>query len=362
MEKLSSQKIYIVAGEPSGDILGDKLIKTLQKKLNSPIFNGVGGERMQSNNFISLFEMSDISIFGIFPVLKKLFFLINKINDVVNDIIQKKPNIIILIDSPDFNHRVAKKVKRHLPDVPIVCYVAPTVWAWRQSRAKKMSKYFDHLLSVIPFEVNFFKKYGLKTTYIGHPFIETVKKIVEASIKLRIPIVTFYVFSTENWKRPKTEIIFLFNLISTYFKKEIDQIMENQIKINIIGETKKLPNKLIKILKTSVRKTKNNKKILVNLALNYGSKREIINSVNKIKAKKSINENLLTKNLYTYGMPNPDILIRTGGQNRLSNFMLWQLAYTEIFFLKKLWPDFNAKDLKKIISNFSKVKRNFGGI
>ena len=183
MEKLNNQKIYIIAGEPSGDILGDKLIKTLQKKLNSPIFNGVGGERMQSNNFISLFEMSDISIFGIFPVLKKLFFLVNKINDVVNDIIQKKPNIIILIDSPDFNHRVAKKVKRHLPDVPIVCYVAPTVWAWRQARAKKMSKYFDHLLSVIPFEVNFFKKYGLKTTYIGHPFTETVKKIDDTNFK-----------------------------------------------------------------------------------------------------------------------------------------------------------------------------------
>ncbi len=183
MEKLNSPKIYIVAGEPSGDILGDKLIKTLQKKLNSPIFNGVGGERMQSNKFISLFEMSDISIFGIFPVLRKLFFLINKINDVVNDIIQKKPNIIILIDSPDFNHRVAKKVKRYLPDVPIVCYVAPTVWAWRQGRAKKMSEYFDHLLSVIPFEVNFFEKYGLKTTYIGHPFIETVKKIDDINFK-----------------------------------------------------------------------------------------------------------------------------------------------------------------------------------
>jgi len=183
MEKLNSPKIYIVAGEPSGDILGDKLIKTLQTKFNSPIFNGVGGERMQSNNFISLFEMSDISIFGIFPVLRRLFFLLSKINDVVNDIIKKKPNIIILIDSPDFNHRVAKKVKRHLPNVPIVCYVAPTVWAWRQGRAKKMSGYFDHLLSVIPFEVNFFKKHGLETTYIGHPFIETVKKIDDIDFK-----------------------------------------------------------------------------------------------------------------------------------------------------------------------------------
>ena len=177
MKNYNSPNIYIVAGEPSGDILGDQLIKSLESKFNSPIFNGVGGERMQSNNFISLFDMSDISIFGIFPVLRKLFFLMNKINDVVKDISQKKPDIIILIDSPDFNHRVAKKVKKYLPDVPIVCYVAPTVWAWRQGRAKKMSEYFDYLLSVIPFEVNFFEKYGLKTSYVGHPFIERVKNI-----------------------------------------------------------------------------------------------------------------------------------------------------------------------------------------
>ena len=177
MKIYKKPKIYIVAGEPSGDILGDQLIKSLQTKFDSPIFNGVGGEKMQSNNFRSLFDMSHISIFGIFPVIKKLFFLLRKINDVVNDIVQIKPDIIILIDSPDFNHRVAKKVKRHLPDIPIICYVAPTVWAWRQGRAKKMSKYFNYLLSVIPFEVNFFEKYGLKTTYVGHPFIEKVKKI-----------------------------------------------------------------------------------------------------------------------------------------------------------------------------------------
>ena len=177
MKIYKKPKIYIVAGEPSGDILGDQLIKSLQTKFDSPIFNGVGGEKMQSNNFRSLFDMSHISIFGIFPVIKKIFFLLRKINDVVNDIVQIKPDIIILIDSPDFNHRVAKKVKRYLPDIPIICYVAPTVWAWRHGRAKKMSKYFNYLLSVIPFEVNFFEKYGLKTTYVGHPFIEKVKKI-----------------------------------------------------------------------------------------------------------------------------------------------------------------------------------------
>ena len=177
MKIYKKPKIYIVAGEPSGDILGDQLIKSLQTKFDSPIFNGVGGEKMQSNNFRSLFDMSHISIFGIFPVIKKLFFLLRKINDVVNDIVQIKPDIIILIDSPDFNHRVAKKIKRYLPDIPIICYVAPTVWAWRHGRAKKMSKYFNYLLSVIPFEVNFFEKYGLKTTYVGHPFIEKLKKI-----------------------------------------------------------------------------------------------------------------------------------------------------------------------------------------
>ena len=177
MKIYKKPKIYIVAGEPSGDILGDQLIKSLQTKFDSPIFNGVGGEKMQSNNFRSLFDMSHISIFGIFPVIKKLFFLLRKINDVVNDIVQIKPDIIILIDSPDFNHRVAKKIKRYLPDIPIICYVAPTVWAWRHGRAKKMSKYFNYLLSVIPFEVNFFEKYGLRTTYVGHPFIEKVKKI-----------------------------------------------------------------------------------------------------------------------------------------------------------------------------------------
>ena len=177
MKIYKKPKIYIVAGEPSGDILGDQLIKSLQTKFDSPIFNGVGGEKMQANNFRSLFDMSHISIFGIFPVIKKLFFLLRKINDVVNDIVQIKPDIIILIDSPDFNHRVAKKIKRYLPDIPIICYVAPTVWAWRHGRAKKMSKYFNYLLSVIPFEVNFFEKYGLKTTYVGHPFIEKVKKI-----------------------------------------------------------------------------------------------------------------------------------------------------------------------------------------
>ena len=191
--------------------------------------------------------------------------------------------------------------------------------------------------------------------------VKTVKKIVEASIKLKIPIVTFYVFSTENWKRPKTEINFLFNLINSYFKSELHNVIKNDIKINIIGELNKLPNKLKMILRETVKKTKKNKKILVNLALNYGSKKELINTFKKIKSKK-ITEKNVKNNLYTKNIPDPDILIRTGGKKRLSNFMLWQLAYAELFFLDKLWPDFMPKDLKKILKHFFKTKRNYGGI
>ena len=191
--------------------------------------------------------------------------------------------------------------------------------------------------------------------------VKTVKKIVEASIKSKIPIVTFYVFSTENWKRPKTEINFLFNLINSYFKSELKNVIKNGIKIKIIGEVSKLPNKLKKILKETVKKTEKNKGIIVNLALNYGSKKELINTFKKIKFKK-ITEKIVKNNLYTKNIPDPDILIRTGGKKRLSNFMLWQLAYSELYFLDKLWPDFTSKDLNKVLKNFYKIKRNYGGI
>ena len=190
--------------------------------------------------------------------------------------------------------------------------------------------------------------------------VETVKKIVKSSIKLNIPIVTFYVFSSENWKRPKTEINYLFKLIRNYFLEEIESIISQNIKINILGEINKLSGDVKKTLKKTINLTKKNNKILVNLAINYGSKNEILNAFKKIK--KKININNLKKNLYTKNMPDPEILIRTGGYQRLSNFMLWQLAYTELFFLKKLWPDFNGNDLTKIIKKYRKNKRNFGAI
>tara|TARA_B100000963_G_scaffold336267_1_gene331150 strand:+ start:7096 stop:7764 length:669 start_codon:yes stop_codon:yes gene_type:complete len=200
-----------------------------------------------------------------------------------------------------------------------------------------------------------------KTRNFGHlNGVKTVKKIVECSIKFKIPIVTFYVFSTENWKRPKTEINFLFKLIIGYFKEELNNVMSNGIKINIIGKIHTLPQKISSVLKNTIKKTQGNKKIIVNLAINYGSKDEIIYAANKVKKKLSINN--LKNSLYTKKLPDPDILIRTGGHKRLSNFMLWQLAYTEIYFLNKLWPDFSSLDLKKIIKEFRKTKRNFGSI
>jgi len=190
--------------------------------------------------------------------------------------------------------------------------------------------------------------------------LETVKKVVINSIKLNIPIVTFYVFSSENWKRPKVEINFLFKLINQYFSKEIENVNNQGIKLNILGELNGLPITVRKNLKKCIQLTKKNKKITVNLAINYGSKKEIFHALKKLRAGLSLKK--FEKFLYTGNMPNPDILIRTGGHKRLSNFMLWQLAYTELFFINKLWPDFKKKDYINIIKKFEKIKRNFGSI
>ena len=189
--------------------------------------------------------------------------------------------------------------------------------------------------------------------------VETVKKIVKSSIKLKIPIVTFYVFSSENWKRPKKEINFLFKLIKTYFLKEIENLIKQGIKLNIFGNLNQLSSNLKNILKKSSFLTKKNKVINVNLAISYGSHLEILNALKKVK---KITKTNFENSLYTRNIPYPDILIRTGGRQRLSNFMLWQLAYTELFFLKKLWPDFTSKDLSNIITKYKKIKRNFGNV
>ena len=193
--------------------------------------------------------------------------------------------------------------------------------------------------------------------------LDTVDVVINQCVAQKIKFLTLYTFSSENWKRPKNEITFLFKLLENFLKKKINKIIEKDIKLKFIGELKDLPIKLQKLIKLSEKKTFNKKKLQVNIALNYGSKIELINTVKKIKQKKIIiNEKNIDKNLYTKHLPNPDILIRTGDTHRLSNFLLWQLSYTEIFFEKKLWPDFTGKDFNKIINKFRNIKRNFGSI
>ena len=193
--------------------------------------------------------------------------------------------------------------------------------------------------------------------------LNSVEVVINECLESNIKYLTLYTFSTENWKRPKNEINFLFNLLENFLINKIDKLIKKNVKLKFIGEIHKLPSKLKKLIRSSEKKTSKNLDLQVNVALNYGSKSEIINSIKIINKKKmKFNEININKNLFTKDMPDPDILIRTGNTHRLSNFMLWQIAYTEIFFEKKLWPDFNLNDFRKIISKFKLLKRNFGSI
>jgi len=209
-------------------------------------------------------------------------------------------------------------------------------------------------------------RWGLKnksTRNEGHKAgLNTIEKIIKETINQRIKYLTLYAFSTENWKRPKKEINYLFNLLENFLLNKIEDLHQQNIKLNIIG-IRNFSKKLNKLINLSEKKTSKNKTLQINLALNYGSKIEIINALRKMKKNNDkINEKNLSKCLQTKNSPDPEILIRTGNTNRLSNFLLWQLAYAEIFFEKKLWPDFNEKDYIKIIKKFKKIKRNFGKI
>ena len=207
-------------------------------------------------------------------------------------------------------------------------------------------------------------KKGKSRNYGHSKGIKTVETIIKSSLDHKIPFLTLYTFSTENWKRPDSEINFLFDLIRKSIKRKLKNISRQGVKVNIIGKKKGLPNDIKIILNSLEAKTIENKKITLNIALNYGSKEEIINACKSLylKKNKEITITSFESELYTKDIPDPDILIRTGGTRRLSNFLLWQLAYTEIFFVDKLWPDFNEKDFNKIIKKFNNTKRNFGRI
>ena len=202
-----------------------------------------------------------------------------------------------------------------------------------------------------------------KSRNFGHKEgLKTVEKVIKETLKNKIKYLTLYAFSTENWKRPKNEINYLFSLLNNFLSNKIKELNEEKIKFYLIGK-KRFNKKLNRLLNYSEKLTSKNKRLQINLALNYGSKSEIIRAINFIKKKRlKINEKNVSKNLYTMNIPDPDILIRTGNRKRLSNFLLWQLAYSEIFFEKKLWPDFNEKDYNKILNLFKKIKRNFGKI
>ena len=209
-------------------------------------------------------------------------------------------------------------------------------------------------------------RWGLKyrnSRNAGHKAgLDTVERIIRETIKNKINFLTLFAFSTENWKRPKKEIRYLFNLLENFLINRIEELHSKNIKLKILG-SKKFSPKLNKLLDYSEKKTSKNNKLQINLALNYGSKLELINAFKKItKSKNKINEKNLERYLQTKNIPDPDILIRTGNTKRLSNFLLWQLAYTEIFFEKKLWPAFTEKDFKKIIKEYKNIKRNFGQI
>jgi len=209
-------------------------------------------------------------------------------------------------------------------------------------------------------------RWGLKfknSRNAGHKAgLNTVEKIIKETIKQKIRYLTLYAFSTENWKRPKKEINYLFNLLENFLKNKIEDLHKQNIKLKIIG-VKNFSKKLNNLLNLSEKKTLKNKKLQINLALNYGSKFELISAFKNLQRKREkINEKNLNRYLQTKDIPDPDLLIRTGNTKRLSNFLLWQLAYSEIFFEKKLWPDFNEKDYNKIIKKFRNIKRNFGNI
>ena len=209
-------------------------------------------------------------------------------------------------------------------------------------------------------------RWGLKyknSRNAGHKAgLKTVERVIKETLRNKIKFLTLFAFSTENWKRPKKEIHYLFSLLENFLINRVEELHKQNIRLKILG-SKKFSPRLNKLLNFSEKKTSKNKKLQINLALNYGAKLELINAFKMInKSGDKVSEKNLERYLQTKDIPDPDILIRTGNTKRLSNFLLWQLAYTEIFFNKKLWPAFTEKDFKKIIKEYKNIKRNFGKV
>ena len=205
---------------------------------------------------------------------------------------------------------------------------------------------------------------------VGHrEGAKAVRRVIANCLDFNIPILTIFAFSTENWKRPKKEIIYLIKLFERVLSREKANLVKNNIKINFIGRLDNLPNSLTEKMKELHESTKKNNKLILNIAINYSGRTEIVDTLKSILLKidnkklsiEEINENIIRDNLYTHNLPDPDLLIRTAGEMRISNFMLWQIAYTELWVTPVFWPDFDENNLIEAIINFQKRVRKYGG-
>lgn len=228
----------------------------------------------------------------------------------------------------------------------------------------------NHIAIILDGNGRWAKQRGLSRTEGHKAGVENLEMLINECRDLDIKHLTLYVFSTENWKRPVFEVNNLMSLLNKYLTEKKDVLMKEDIKLNTIGEIEKLPNKTVKLIKETIEQTKNNKRFVLTLAVNYGARNEIITGIKNLANDvlngkinvNSINESVFENYLYTYNIPDPDLLIRTSGEYRLSNFLLWQCAYTEFWYTDVYWPDFKKKDLYEAIDNFSKRKRRFGKV
>lgn len=232
-----------------------------------------------------------------------------------------------------------------------------------------MSKLPQHLAIIMDGNGRWAKKKGLPRSMGHREGAKAVKRVIANCLDFNIPILTLFAFSTENWKRPKNEIAYLLKLFERVLSKEKANLIKNNIKINFIGRLNDLPNTLNDKMNELCESTKENNKLILNIAVNYGGRAEIVDAINSIILKidkkmlniEEINEDTIRDNLYTYNLPDPDLLIRTAGEMRISNFMIWQIAYSEFWVTPVLWPDFDKNNLVEAIINFQKRVRKYGG-